>query len=255
MTTTSLISCVLCFYNEEAFLEKTVRSLLAQIGVNFEILLIDNASDDASVEIARKLATSDYGVRIRLLSEPRKGKINALQVGCAAADGAIVATIDADTIYPTDYLMKAQAMLSDRGAVAALAFPMYEGRSALPAWMRLQSLAMPRKCHTGGFGQVFQREALEQAGGFSIERWPYVLEDHEIMHRMAQIGKIAYRIDHRCSPEARRGKAAQRSWTLFDRLLYKALPSFAMDWFYYQYLASKLAARNLSNQRLRDRDW
>lgn len=133
MTSASLISCVLCFYNEEAFLERTVRSLLAQSGVNFEILLIDNASDDASVDIARQLAASDQGVRIRLLSEPRKGKINALQVGCAAAEGAIVATIDADTIYPTDYLMKAQTMLSEPGAVAALAFPMYNGRSVFPA--------------------------------------------------------------------------------------------------------------------------
>lgn len=114
---------------------------------------------------------------------------------------------------------------------------------------------MPRKCHTGGFGQVFRREALEQAGGFSVKRWPYVLEDHEIMHRMAQIGKLAYRIDHRCVPEARRGKTAQRSWTLVDRLLYTALPSFTMEWFYYRYLSSRLAARKLSNERLRDRDW
>ena len=86
------VSVVVRVYNAERHLREAVESVLAQTFADFELLAIDDGSNDASVAILES-----YGdPRIRIVSQPNGGKIAAAQRGLAEARGRYVAILDAD---------------------------------------------------------------------------------------------------------------------------------------------------------------
>ncbi|MEO9132121.1 MAG: hypothetical protein ABI240_13040, partial [Sphingomonas sp.] len=120
---------------------------------------------------------------------------------------------------------------------------------------RNMSLMMARQTHTGTFGQCFRTDVLRAAGGPRSENWPWVLDDHELMQRVFRFGRSRYHADFWCMPSARRSRNAHVRWTLFERLVYHATPHQLKDWFFYEFLAGRFAARGMRNANLRDRDW
>ena len=84
--------------NEEACLGACLDSLLAQTGVDFEIIVVDDQSSDGT----REIAASRSGVRVSEagpLSLGRSGKCNAAQSGADVAGGAWLLFTDADTVH------------------------------------------------------------------------------------------------------------------------------------------------------------
>ncbi|MEG3176211.1 glycosyltransferase family 2 protein [Sphingomonas sp. RB3P16] len=244
------------FFNERDFLDGTLASLAAQ-DMPFDLILIDNGSTDGSGAVAATICAR-LGLTFTLLVENRPGKVNALRAGVKRTRTHLVATCDADTLYPRDYLRQAGALLARNGAVAGGAYfvaPDADAAAHAGAAKRMAraALLLPGQCHTGGAGQVFRTEALRRAGQFDALRWGYVLEDHEIMHRMAKLGPLAYGGALWCAPSPRERDRDSIRWTLSERLLYHATPGPARDWFFYTYLARRLAARRLTSDRIRER--
>lgn len=255
MTAGSTISLVLPFYNEEDYLPATLAALAGQSDRDFELILVDNGSTDRSAQIAGGAGALMPDIPVRTIEEKRPGKIHALMTGIAAASGDIVATLDADTIYPPAYVARVRALLGD-GAVAALAFVLPPGSEEYASPLqRLYADLLPRKCHTGGAGEAFVRAALERAGGFDPARWPYVLEDHEIVHRVEKLGRLAYAPEHVCFASDRRSDRSDCSWSRGERILYKLVPAGLMDWFFYGFLGRRFERRGLANLRLRGKSW
>lgn len=250
------ISLVLPYFNERDYLAATLASLAAQSDRGFELIMVDNDSTDDSDRVAREACRAIGDVAVIWLRENEPGKIHALRTGVAAASGEIVATLDADTIYPVDYVARVRRLFAaGPGVAAVLAFNRAVGsnRATLRQWVHAR--LWPRKCHTGGFGQAFRRDLLDAVGGFDAVRWPFVLEDHEIVHRVARLGRLVYSAEHVCHPSDRRADRSGCNWTLWERIQYKLLPGFAMEGFFYGYLARRFARRGLSNLRLREKTW
>jgi glycosyltransferase involved in cell wall biosynthesis len=110
-------SVVVPAYNEEAFLADTLRSLKRQDFTEpYEIIVVDNNSTDATVDVARS-----FGVRVVAESEP--GVCQARQRGFSEAHGEVVLSVDADTIYPTDWLSRIDASLRSRPDVVGVGGP------------------------------------------------------------------------------------------------------------------------------------
>ncbi len=110
-------SVVVPAYNEEAFISATLRSLRRQdYRGAYEIIVVDNASTDATAEIARS-----FGVRV--VSEPAAGVCQARQRGLTEAAGEIAISVDADTIYPSDWLSRIDGSFGSRPGVVAVAGP------------------------------------------------------------------------------------------------------------------------------------
>ena len=92
------ISVLLCAYNEEQYLERTLQSLEKQkASFKYEIIVVDNCSTDCTAEIAKRYTPNVVRCDVR-------GKIPALRSGIEVTKGQVVALADADTIYPANWL-------------------------------------------------------------------------------------------------------------------------------------------------------
>ncbi len=254
-------SVVIPAYNEEDYLLATLQSLLGQTVDDAEIILVDNKSTDGTRALMEK-AVADHPDRlIRILSDDRPGRIQALETGIAAAETELVALCDADTIYPPQYLSRAETLF-DRGkdVVAAFAFGVYSEAGPFQAWFtRAKGAAVAfllrNQGHTGGYGQCFRMSVMKETGGYAQAIWPYTVADHELSHRVAKHGRISYDHNHWCLTSSRRKDRGRIDWTLPERLMYNFTPAFARDWFFYKFLEPRLKERKFFNSNLRDRDW
>jgi glycosyltransferase involved in cell wall biosynthesis len=98
--TTPEVSVVIPCLNEEAAIAGVVQEAFAgleQAGVTGEVLVVDNASEDSSAELAR-----DAGATV--VYEPRRGYGSAYLAGLAAARGTYVVMADADGTYPLELI-------------------------------------------------------------------------------------------------------------------------------------------------------
>jgi glycosyltransferase involved in cell wall biosynthesis len=92
------VSVIAIFLDEERFLAEAVESVLAQDFADYELLLVDDGSSDASSGIAQAYAARHPG-RVRYLEHPghaNRGMSATRNLGLAQAKGEYVAFIDAD---------------------------------------------------------------------------------------------------------------------------------------------------------------
>lgn len=255
-------SVVVPYYNERAYLPEMLASMVAQSTRPFRLILVDNASTDGSGEIARDCLAGAGGIDIRFLTERTPGQAAALECGIDAADTEFVAICDADTVYPPDYLARAEARYdaSSDDVAAVLATALYDEPDALDSRLRRLKMALVphilrKQCHAGGYAHTFRTAALKRAGGYSRKIWPHLRKDHELMHRVWKQGRVIHDAALWCRASKRRSSALQKRWTLIERVLYHATPFQRKDWFFYEFLGPRMAARKLDELRLRERPW
>jgi cellulose synthase/poly-beta-1,6-N-acetylglucosamine synthase-like glycosyltransferase/peptidoglycan/xylan/chitin deacetylase (PgdA/CDA1 family)/spore germination protein YaaH len=112
------IDVLVAAYNEATGIRGTIDSLLASVGVDLRILVVDDGSTDDTFDIVRSAFGTDP--RVVLRRKANGGKASALNLALTFATAPIVVGVDADTQLPTDALAKLAAWFVDPrvGAVA-----------------------------------------------------------------------------------------------------------------------------------------
>lgn len=105
-------------YNEAQYIELAIKALQKQIvpRKDFEIIVVDNNSEDNTAEIAKKAGAD------KVVKETKQGTNMARQRGADESKGEIIAFLDADSEPPPDWLEKIKKNL-DRSGVAAVSGP------------------------------------------------------------------------------------------------------------------------------------
>lgn len=93
-----MFSVIVPVHNVEQYIEKCIKSILSQKGCDFELILIENASTDKSLEICQRFAEKDD--RIKLIVADKAGVSNARNLGIRQAIGEWLVFVDAD-----DYML------------------------------------------------------------------------------------------------------------------------------------------------------
>ena len=91
--------------NNAPGLEKTLKSVASQTSKEFEHVIVDGASTDASVEIIKRYAES-LGDRVKWISEPDKGIYNAMNKGIGMAQGAYVQFLNSGDCLASDNVVE-----------------------------------------------------------------------------------------------------------------------------------------------------
>ena len=100
-----LISIVMPLYNAGPFVGEAVASVNSQTFSDWELIVVDDASHDASADIMAGLAAEES--RIRLLRQPRNlGAAAARNAATAQAQGRWIAFLDADDLWEPEKLAR-----------------------------------------------------------------------------------------------------------------------------------------------------
>jgi len=108
MSRQPVFSIIIPCFNAAATLAETLASLQAQTLTDWEALLIDDGSGDATREIIAQAALADP--RLHLLKNPRKGPSAARNYGVTQAQGQIIAFCDADDLWAPQKLARMAAL-------------------------------------------------------------------------------------------------------------------------------------------------
>jgi len=112
------ISVVVPVYDVEPYLESCLESIAKQPVADHEVIVVDDGSPDASVEIVERLMRRDG--RIRLLRQANAGLGAARNAGVAEATGTYLAFVDSDDVLPPDAWSAMLASLERTGSDLAV---------------------------------------------------------------------------------------------------------------------------------------
>lgn len=102
-----LFSIIIPVYNGENFVSEAIESAISQIGVNSEIIVIDDGSTDNTINIIR-----GFGDRVTLYEQKNSGVSVARNYGASKANGQYLAFLDADDVWLPTKLKKQEEKLN-----------------------------------------------------------------------------------------------------------------------------------------------
>jgi Glycosyl transferase family 2 len=105
----ALVSVVIPCHNYARYLGAAVGSVLAQPGVLVEVVIVDDASTDNSLDLARALSASDDRVKVISHSE-NQGAVATFNDGLAVAEGEFIVRLDADDLLTPGSLNRAVSL-------------------------------------------------------------------------------------------------------------------------------------------------
>jgi len=100
------VSIVIPAYNEEFQLHACLQAIASQTVKPYEVIVVDNNSTDDTARIAQAYPF------VRVVSEPRQGRVFARNAGFNAAQGEVIGRIDADIVLPANWVEHIQAFYS-----------------------------------------------------------------------------------------------------------------------------------------------
>jgi len=226
------ISVVIPAWNEEREIECCLEGLFRQTHTAFEVIVVDNGSTDATASLAEA-----WGVRV--IKEPRRGISCARQAGFEVARGTIVASTDADTVVPPNWLARIEDVFREQPQTVGVFGPFqYQSHSApttFANWLiPLCSTSLVSaqwvtwklgRPHFPGSNFAVQREAFSEVCGFRspvngafYSYW----EDIQLGLKLNSIGKIRYLPDIVVSASGRKLKSVR------ENVLYPARQAVAL---------------------------
>lgn len=199
------VSVITPSYNQGAFIEETIRSVLSQQGDFFlDYLIIDGGSADRTLEIVRaydrqvsesRLPISCKGVNFRWMSEKDHGQADAIAKGFALAKGDILAWLNSDDIYYAGAIDRALRVFRENNHVDVVyGRGVYLDESGNEiGWYPTEPFDRKRLaisdfvCQPSTF---FTRTVYDRCGGVDIDL--HYAMDYDLWIRMAARGNFLY---------------------------------------------------------------
>ena len=185
------VSIITPSYNQAAFLENTIQSVLSQGISDLEYIVVDGGSTDGSIDIIRKYADQ----LAWWVAEPDAGQADAINKGFRRATGEVVAWLNSDDLYAPGAIAQAVAVLDknpDTGMIYGNAvsfdqdgFPLNDlifDNWGLAGLLEFKIICQPA---------VFMRRTVLQDAGYLNTSYHFLL-DHELWLRMARIADIRH---------------------------------------------------------------
>ena len=186
-------SVLMPVYNNAPFLDEAVSSILGQSFADFELIIVDDGSDDGSAAILAAWAGRDCRIRV-LSNEGNRGIVHSLNRGLAECRGAYVVRMDSDDIALPDRLARQiGTMDADPGIVvlgAAVTCIDAAGREIGMVRHSLADCPLLRQNTMIHPTVVIRREVLVRHGLSYLEKYRYA-EDYFLWLQLSRFGRLA----------------------------------------------------------------
>jgi glycosyltransferase involved in cell wall biosynthesis len=188
---------VLPFRNAVDTLADCLDSIQAQTLQDYEVLLVNDGSDDASAQLVRSRAKED--TRLRLIEPGRIGLVPALNLGISLSRADLIGRMDADDIMHRERLRIQCEFLRSRPEISLVAckvelFPPGHIRAGYREYVRWQNECLDPADIAGNLfvesplahpSVMLRRSALDAVGGYREGPFP---EDYDLWLRMHEGG-------------------------------------------------------------------
>ena len=189
------VSVVMSVFNGEEFLAEAIDSVLNQRFRDFEFVIVDDGSTDATADILSKFVLRDG--RIRVLVNGKKGRAASLNLGISLANGKYVANTDADDLAMPGRLEEQVAfmernpevgvlggafeLITDSGDVIDIIRHPLEDSQIRSAILRYNPI-----CHSS---VILRKDVALASGGYRSLLEPS--EDYDLWLRMSERSRLA----------------------------------------------------------------
>jgi glycosyltransferase involved in cell wall biosynthesis len=194
-----MLSIVIPTYNEEKYLPLLLRSIQAQTYKDYEVIVADAKSTDATRAIA-----VEHGARVVDGGMPGPGR----NKGAAAARGEFILFLDADVLLPDPWFLQmtvAEFAKRKLGSASCKIHPLSKKvvdkvfHEAFNYYMWVTQATTP---HAPGFCIFVRKEVHDAIGGFD-ERVTFA-EDHDYVNRASEVAKFGLLKTYRIPVSVRR---------------------------------------------------
>jgi len=190
-------------YNGAAYLAEAVESLLRQTFADFELVIVDDGSTDATGAVLLRLSASDS--RIRIYAREHEGYVAALNAGCALARGEFIARLDSDDVAEPSRFARQVEVMDEHPEVAVVggAMLMITGDgspfyiAAFPQTSEEVRRALESRTTVAHPTVLMRRSVFESVGGYraafahaeDYDLWLRIAKDHEIVNVPDLLGR------------------------------------------------------------------
>ncbi len=187
------ITVIIPALNEEKYIGKCIDSLLKQTYANFKIIVIDNGSEDHTVDIVKKYKN------IKLIIEKNKGVARARNKGVKFSNSDILFFIDADTIpslrvleYYHNLFKQDKNIIAATGPIEPLEKTTFKIKFSYFAVSRIfvPFLILIKRPLIIGHNFCVRKKYFEKAGRFNENYITY--EDWDLSTKLQKYGKIKF---------------------------------------------------------------
>ncbi len=178
-----LITLVVPAYNEAPVIQPALRNLMTLDYPRYEVVVVDDGSQDDTYELACQIARESHEIPIRVITQPNGGKAAALNAGVAIASAEFVVCMDSDTKLSTNALRAMIRHFDDPriGAVAGnvKVLNRENALTRVQALEYIEGLAMARKAQSfvrsvniipGPCG-MFRKSVLQGVGCYDVDTY------------------------------------------------------------------------------------
>ena len=259
----------------ERFLNRTLRSVLNQRMGDFEVIVVDDGSTDASPAIVAEFANEDD--RVRCIEATGQGVAAARNQGIGVARAALIAPLDADDLWVSTKLERQLTRLNECGTDTALA---YAWAYLIDADDRVLGLSRPfdedtmrhlegdvflaalyKPFITSGSNPLIRRASIEEVGGYDTALSSR--EDWDLYIRLAEHSRFAlvpeFLVAYRQLPSSRShdpGAVLRSHRAIMERVLrdHQEVPARLVRWSFsegYAYAAARALGSHRTAQAAR----
>ena len=190
-----LISVLMPVYNAGEYLREALDSLWAQTLQDFEVIAMDDGSNDSSTEILIQAAEID--TRLRIFRAEHQGVTAALNAGLAEAGGRLIARMDADDICEPERFEQQVACLESQPNTVAVGSAVTvideDGWTICPNPFPKDHAAIVARMLQGRSALshpavMMRAEPLQQVGGYDPSY--VVAQDFDLWLRLTETGEL-----------------------------------------------------------------
>lgn len=100
------VSIIMPCYNAEKYIEKAIQSVLEQTYRNFELIIIDDNSDDKTAQIIEKFAENDFRIKYVIKNKSERGISASMNKGIEMSRGKYITRMDSDDVIVPEKIFR-----------------------------------------------------------------------------------------------------------------------------------------------------